>query len=185
MAMYTFAVGGLQVWIPTFLHRVRGMSVSRAAITFGLIAAINGIVATLLGGWIGDRMLKRHDGAYYRFSGMAMFAAVPLMVLAVYVTGPLMLPVVFFAVFALLIGTGPSNAAVINSVEAGVRSTALAVNTFVIHLLGDSFSPWLIGKISDHTSLQTAFSAAFVAAALSGAILVYGARFAPRLKAAV
>src|SRR5947209_4504152 len=42
MAMYTFAVGGLQVWIPTFLHRVRGMSVSRAAITFGLIAAING-----------------------------------------------------------------------------------------------------------------------------------------------
>src|SRR5215470_7357280 len=35
MAAYTFAVGGLQVWIPTFLHRVRGMKVSQAAITFG------------------------------------------------------------------------------------------------------------------------------------------------------
>jgi len=184
MAMYTFAVGGLQVWIPTFLHRVRGMSVSRAAITFGLIAAVNGVVATTLGGWIGDRMLKRHDGAYYRFSGIAMLVAVPLMILAVYATGWLMLPAIFFAVFALLINTGPSNTAVVNSVDAAIRSTALAVNTFVIHALGDAFSPALIGKISDRTSLQTAFWAAFVAAALSGVLFLYGARYAPRLKVA-
>jgi MFS family permease len=184
MAMYTFAVGGLQVWIPTFLHRVRGMSVSRAAITFGLIAAVNGLVATALGGWIGDRMLKRHDGAYYRFSGVAMVVAVPLMVLAVYATGSLMLPAIFFAVFALLILTGPSNAAVVNSVDAGIRSTALAVNTFVIHVLGDAFSPTLIGWISDRTSLQTAFWAAFVAAGLSAFFFLYGVRFAPKLKAA-
>lgn len=184
MAMYTFAVGGLQVWIPTFLHRVRGMSVSRAAITFGLIAAVNGIVATLLGGWIGDRMLKRHDGAYYKFSGWVMYAAVPLMIAAVYVAGPLMLPSIFFAVFALLIGTGPSNTAVVNSVDAGIRSTALAVNTFVIHALGDSFSPWLIGKISDHSSLQTAFWAAFVTAGLSGWLFLYGIRYAPKLSVA-
>jgi predicted MFS family arabinose efflux permease len=185
MAMYTFAVGGMQVWIPTFLHRVRGMSVSRAAIAFGLIAAINGIVATILGGWVGDRMLKRHDGAYYRFSGIAMYVAVPLMIAAVYATGPFMLPAIFFAVFALLIGTSPSNAAVVNSVDAGIRSTALAVNTFVIHALGDSFSPWLIGRISDRTSLQTAFWAAFVAAALSGWFFLYGAKFAPKLQPVV
>lgn len=185
MAMYTFAVGGLQVWIPTFLHRVRGMSVSRAAIVFGLIAAVNGIVATMLGGWIGDRMLKRHDGAYYRFSGIAMFAAVPLMVLAIYATGSLMLPAIFLAVFALLIGTGPSNTAVVNSVDAGIRSTALAVNTFLIHALGDAFSPTMIGWISDRTSLQTSFWAAFVAAGLSGWFFLYGARFAPKLRSAV
>lgn len=182
MAMYTFAVGGLQVWIPTFLHRVRGMSVSRAAITFGLIAAFNGIVATILGGWIGDRMLKRHDGGYYRFSGIAMYAAVPLMIAAVYTTGPLMIPAIFLAVFALLIGTGPSNAAVVNSVDPAIRSTALAVNTFAIHALGDAFSPTLIGWISDRSSLQTSFWAAFVAAGLSGWFFWYGARFAPRLR---
>src|SRR5262249_45204171 len=185
MAMYTFAVGGMQVWIPTFLHRVRGMSVSRAAVVFGLIAAVNGVIATLVGGWIGDRMLKRHDGAYYKFSGIAMFAAVPLMILAVYATGPLMLPAIFWAVFVLLIGTGPSNTAVVNSVDAGIRSTALAVNTFVIHALGDAFSPTLIGWISDRTSLQTAFWAAFVAAGLSGWFFIYGIRFAPKLKSAV
>jgi cyanate permease len=68
-------------------------------------------------------------------------------------------------------------------VNAGIRSTALAVNVFVIHLLGDAFSPTLIGKISDKTgSLQTAFWVAFVAAGISGIILLMGAKYAPRLK---
>ena len=95
-----------------------------------------------------------------------------------------MFPAIFLAVFALLICTGPSNTAVVNSVDAGIRSTALAVNTFVIHMLGDAFSPTFIGWISDRTSLQTSFWAAFIAAALSGWFFMYGVRFAPRLKAA-
>ena len=181
LALYTFAAGGLQVWIPTFLTRVRGVPLERAGLVFGGIVAFNGIVAVLIGGWLGDRMLKRHPGAYYTLSGLAMFAAVPVMVLAVYTAGPGMFPLMFVAVFFLLIGTAPSNAAVVNAVSARVRSTALALNVFVIHLLGDAFSPWLIGAISDRTSLPAAFSAAFVAAALSGVVMVYGSRFASRL----
>jgi MFS transporter, Spinster family, sphingosine-1-phosphate transporter len=183
MAAYTFAVGGMQVWIPTFLQRLRGMDVKTANIDFSLIVIINGIGATLLGGWIGDRLLKRYAGAYYTFSGVAMLIAVPFMIAAIYTTGRGMFPAIFAAVFFILIGTGPTNAALVNSVSASIRSTALAVNVFVIHLLGDAFSPTLIGRISDKThSLQTAFWVAFAAAAISGLILLYGARFAPRLK---
>lgn len=185
MAAYSFAVGGMQVWMPTFLERVRHLNLSTANATFGLITLFNGFVATLLGGWIGDRLLKKYFGAYYTFPGIAMLVAVPFMVLAVYVAGPLMFPCIFVAVFLLLIGTGPTNAALVNSVSAGIRSTALAVNVFVIHLLGDAFSPTLMGKVSDKTgSLQIAFWTAFVAAAISGIILIYGARFAPRIKPA-
>lgn len=183
MAMYTFAVGGMQVWIPTFLVRLRGLDLKAANIDFGLITIFNGIVATLLGGWIGDRLLRRYFGAYYTFSGIAMLIAVPLMVAAIYVRGRLMFPAIFAAVFFILVGTGPSNAALVNSVSASIRSTALAVNVFVIHLLGDAISPTLIGRISDQTgSLQKAFWMAFAAAAISGAVLLYGARFAPRFR---
>jgi MFS family permease len=182
LAMYTFAVGGLQVWMPTFLVRVRGLSLPTANAVFGAIALFNGIVAVLLGGWMGDRLLKRYYGAYYTFSGIAMFVAVPFMVMAIYFSGRLMYPAIFLAVFFLLINTGPINAAIVNSVNAQIRSTALAVNVFVIHLLGDAFSPSLIGAISDRSSLPTAFNAAFVGAALSGVILIYGAKFAPRFK---
>jgi MFS family permease len=183
MALYTFAIGGMQVWIPTFLIRLRGLDLKTANIDFALITVINGIGATLLGGWLGDRLLKRYFGAYYTFSGIAMLVGVPFMVAAIYTTGRLMFPAIFAAVFFILIGTGPTNTALVNSVSASIRSTALAVNVFVIHLLGDAFSPTLIGRLSDRTgSLQTAFWVAFVAAGISGAILLYGARFAPRFK---
>ncbi|HEV7550241.1 MAG TPA: MFS transporter, partial [Candidatus Angelobacter sp.] len=183
MAAYTFAMGGMQVWIPTFLVRLRGFDLKTANIDFSYIVIINGIGATLLGGWIGDSLLKRYYGAYYSFSGIAMLIAVPFMVAAIYLTGSLMFPAMFVAVFFVLVGTGPTNAALVNSVSASIRSTALAVNVFVIHLLGDAFSPTLIGRISDKTgSLQVAFWVAFAAAALSGLILLYGARFAPRFK---
>ena len=183
MAAYTFAMGGMQVWIPTFLVRLRGLDLKTANIDFSYIVIANGIGATLLGGWLGDRLLKRYYGAYYTFSGLAMLVAVPFMIAAIYTVGPLMFPAIFAAVFFVLIGTGPTNAALVNSVSASIRSTALAVNVFVIHLLGDAFSPALIGRVSDKTgSLQTAFWMAFAAAGLSGLILLYGAKYAPRLQ---
>lgn len=185
MAMYTFAVGGMQVWIPTFLQRLHGLDVKTANIDFSVIVIVNGIGATLLGGWLGDRLLKRYFGAYYSFSGIAMLIAVPFMMAAIYARGRLMFPAIFAAVFFILIGTGPTNAALVNSVSASIRSTALAVNVFIIHLLGDAFSPTLIGRISDKTgSLQIAFWVAFAAAGISGLILLYGAKFAPRFQAA-
>ncbi|HVG90903.1 MAG TPA: MFS transporter [Alphaproteobacteria bacterium] len=185
MAMYTFAVGGMQVWIPTFLQRLRGLDVKTANIDFSAIVIVNGIGATLLGGWLGDRLLKRYFGAYYSFSGIAMLIAVPFMMAAIYARGRLMFPAIFAAVFFILIGTGPTNAALVNSVSASIRSTALAVNVFIIHLLGDAFSPTLIGRISDKTgSLQIAFWVAFAAAGISGLILLYGAKFAPRFQSA-
>ncbi len=181
MALYTFAVGGMQVWIPTFLVQLRGMNLQTANIVFAIILGFNGVFATLLGGWLGDRWLKKYFGAYYSFSGIAMLVAVPFMVLAIYTKGKMMLPAIFVAVFLLLVGTGPSNAALVNSVGPQIRSTALAVNVFIIHLLGDAFSPAVIGRIADWKSLPVAFWTAFLAAAISGVIFLYGARFAPKL----
>jgi predicted MFS family arabinose efflux permease len=180
LAMYTFALGGLQQWMPTFLYRVRHIPLDQATTIFGAMTGATAIVATLTGGWLGDRLLKRQQGAYYTLSGVAMLAAVPLMMVAIYMTGSPMIPAMCLAEFFLLLNTGPLNAAIVNSVDAKIRSTALAVNVVVIHLLGDVPSPSIIGWISDKTSsLQTGFWVTFVAAALSGVIHVYGSRYAP------
>jgi fucose permease len=66
-------------------------------------------------------------------------------------------------------------------VGASIRATAIAVNLFVIHLLGDAVSPTLIGKISDRTNLQIAFLAAVAAIIMAAIILFYGMRFAPSI----
>jgi MFS transporter, Spinster family, sphingosine-1-phosphate transporter len=182
-AMMTFAVGGLQVWMPTFLVRVRHLHLDRANTIFGLMTVVSGTVATLLGGWIGDRLLRRTHAAYQLVSAIGMAVSIPAIVIAIYSHGPAMLPAIFVGEFFLLLNTAPLNAALVNSVSASIRATALAVNIFTIHLLGDAFSPTLIGYISDRSNLETGLTSMIVAVALSAAVLFYGMRFAPKLPA--
>ncbi|MGC2321284.1 MAG: MFS transporter [Terriglobales bacterium] len=183
MAMMTFALGGISVFLPKFLSQYRGMSLDHANLLLGLSIGANGIVATLFGGWLGDRLLRKTDSAYYLVSGAGMALGIPAMIVALYVAGRPMMPGIVAAEFLLLVSTGPLNAAVVNSVSATVRSSAIGVNLIVIHILGDAFSPPLMGYISDRSSLPSAFIAAVVATALSAAVLFYGMRYAPRLHA--
>jgi len=181
-AMMTFALGGLSVWMPTFLSRARGMKLNDANILFGEAVLVAGFLATMLGGWLGDHLLRKTRSAYYLVSAVGMAVALPFMVVALYHQGRLMFPAIFLALFFLLLNTGPLNAAIVNSVGAPIRATAIAVNVFTIHILGDVPSPPLIGYISDKTgSLSQGFSVAVIAVALSAAILFFGMRFAPQV----
>jgi len=179
MATMTFALGGLQVWMPTFLHRVHGYSLEQATIIFGSSTLVNGLVASITGGWLSDRLLKRTKAAHYLVSAVSLGLGIPAMCVALFASGNLMIAGIFVAEFLLLLNTGPLNAAVINSVGPHVRATALAVNIFIFHLLGDVPSSALIGWLSDKYSMQMAFVGPVIAIALSSAILFYGMKFAP------
>jgi MFS transporter, Spinster family, sphingosine-1-phosphate transporter len=181
MAMMTFALGGLQVWMPTFLHRVHGYSLLDANVLFGASTILNGIVASLAGGWISDWLLRRTRSAHYLVSAVSLALGIPAMCFALFAGGKLMIVGIFLAEFFLLLNTGPLNAAVINSVGPHVRATALAVNIFIFHLLGDVPSAYLIGYMSDKYSLRMAFLGPVLTIALSSAILFYGMRFAPEV----
>lgn len=180
-AMLTFALGGLQVWMPTFLTRVRQVPLERSNLIFGGMTVIAGTVATVLGGWLGDRLLRRTPAGYQLLSAVGMTLSIPAMMVAIWYAGTPMYPAIFIGEFFLLLNTAPLNAALVNSVSARIRATALAVNIFVIHLLGDAFSPTLIGYISDKSNLQTGMVSMVVAVALAAAILFYGMRFAPKI----
>ena len=182
MAMMTFALGGIQVWMPTFLSRSRGYSLESANFMFGIIIVVDGILASLAGGWLGDYLLPRMKGSYYFVSAASMALGVPFMIAALFMQGPVMLPAIALAAFFLLLNTSPLNAAVINSVGAHIRAMALAVNIFVFHLLGDVPSPTLMGYVADKSTLQAAFILPVLAMIASSAILFYGMRFAPAVR---
>jgi MFS transporter, Spinster family, sphingosine-1-phosphate transporter len=179
MAAMTFSLGGIQVWMPQFLYSERHYSLESANLNFAAIVAFDGILASLAGGWLGDLLLRRIKSAYYLVSAVTMALGVPFMIVALFVPGRLMLPAIGVAAFLLLFNTSPLNAAVINSVGAQIRATALAVNIFIIHLLGDVPSPTMMGWLADRRSLQAAFILPVIAMLISAAILFYGMRFAP------
>jgi len=179
MAASTFSLGGIQVWMPTFLSVARGYSLKAADELFGAIVVIDGIVASLAGGWLGDRLLPRMRGSYYFVSAVSMGLGVPVMIVALFFKGPVMLPAIAVAAFLLLLNTSPLNTALVNSVGAHIRATAIALNIFIFHLLGDVPSPTLMGYVADRRSLEAAFVLPVIAMAVSSAILFYGMRFAP------
>lgn len=150
MVLMTFTMGGLAFWMPTFLQRAHGMDESSAGVIFGGLTVVAGLLATLVGGHLGDRAFARSQGGYLRVSGWGLIIGAPV-TLAMALLG-LRLPVLilaFVAEFFLFLNTGPLNAALIGCVPANLRASSIALNVLFIHAFGDAISPYLIGGISD------------------------------------
>ena len=181
MAMWTFAVGGISTWFPAFLGRFAGYSVAGAGLTAGEITAIDGLLATIAGGWLAQRWLRRNHRALYLVSAWSAVLAIPFGALVFFGPPRLLIAAAYLAEFFIFLSTGPLNTAIVNSVAAPIRSTAISVNLLIIHLLGDFPSPHLIGWISDRHNLRYGLAATLISLGVSGVILFSGARFAPRL----
>ncbi|MGZ4808676.1 MAG: spinster family MFS transporter [Thermoanaerobaculia bacterium] len=170
-AAYTFALGGLGVWTPAFLERVRGLPRSEATVTFGAIVLITGFTGTFIGGWLGDYLLKWTKSSYLWVCGISSLIAAPVALVAfthpnksVYMTAIVIAEILVFA------STGPVNSAIVNLVSPTERATAVALSILIIHLLGDVPSPPLIGILSDASSLGKAFLIVPAAILVSGII---------------
>jgi MFS family permease len=181
LAMLTFAMGGISNWMPTFLHRFSGLSVGKAGLTVGAITVIDGLAGTLTGGWIAQRWLKTDDRALYLLSFWSVALTLPCGIVVFFGPASWAIPSLFFTEFFLFLNTGPLNAAIVNSVSAPVRATAISLNLFCIHAFGDTFSPTIIGAISDRSSLRIGLGATLIFLVISAVILRAGARFAPHL----
>ena len=80
--------------------RERGYSLESANFMFGIMIVVDGILASLAGGWLGDYLLPRMKGAYYFVSAASMALGVPFMIVALFMRGPLMLPAIAVAAFS-------------------------------------------------------------------------------------
>jgi len=180
-AAYTFALGGLAFWTPTFLERIRGLSKAEATVQFGVIIVATGFVGTFAGGWLGDYFLKRSSQSYLWVSGFATIAAAPAALIAfVSENRAVYMSAIVVAELLLFASTGPINSAIVNLVAPTERATAVALSILTIHLLGDVPSPPLIGLISDASSLLKAFLLLPVAIAAAGVIWLLAARSGAR-----
>jgi len=183
LAALTFAMGGISAWVPTFLNRSAGLSVGNASLVVGAITVIDGIAGTLTGGWIAQRWLRTNYRALYLVSFWSVALTLPCGVLVFFGPAALTVPALFAAEFFLFLNTGPLNAAIVNSVSGPVRATAVSINLFCIHCFGDTFSPQIIGAISDHSNLSIGLGATLTTLVFSCILLRVGARFAPPLEA--
>jgi MFS transporter, Spinster family, sphingosine-1-phosphate transporter len=168
--------------MPTFLHRNAGLSVANASLMVGAITVVDGIAGTLIGGWVAQRWLRSNHRALYLLSFWSVVLTLPCGAMVFFGPKAFAIPALFAAEFFLFLNAGPLNAAIVNSVSAPVRATAISINLLCIHLFGDTFSPQIIGAISDRTNLAIGLGATLIFLILSAVILMAGSRFAPPLE---
>ena len=175
-AAYTFAVGGLAFWMPTFLERVRAVPVQQATTGFGAIVVVTGFLGTFLGGWLGDYCLRYTRQAYLWVSAFATLLALPLAIASLGSSTPsVFYPALVLAELLLFMSTGPINSVIVGLVSPAHRASAVALSVLAIHTLGDVVSPPLIGSLSDRTSLGEAVLLVPIAVAASGIFWVLAA----------
>ncbi|MEO7113275.1 MAG: MFS transporter, partial [Polyangiaceae bacterium] len=176
-AAFTFAMGGFAYWAPNFLADVHKLPLDVANKTFGTIAVVTGVIGALLGGWLGDRAALANvtaarsspdsrgaatddDNAslgYLRVCAWTTLAGAPLALIAILSpSAGAFFKWTFPAEIALFMSSSPINAVILRSVPVERRASAMALSVFVIHLLGDLWSPPLIGWISDMSSMRPA-----------------------------
>lgn len=149
-AAQTFAVGGFAAWAPVFLYRVHGMTNESANHFFGLSVAGTGLVATMLGGWLGTRWQRTSGVGYEWVLALSAIAAAPASFAAFMIPSLGLAKVALvLAMFLLFFATGPVNTLILETVPAVMRATAMAASIFSIHMFGDVWSPRIIGYFSD------------------------------------
>ena len=145
-----FVLGGAAFWLPTYLQRRFSLGTGTAGTLAGGVLVV-GLAGSLLGGTIADRLAIRRRSASNLVVGVAGF-----ILGAVFVALALLMPSLALFVPMFLLGAaclylynGPYTAVKQNIVLPTVRATAVTVALLIEHLLGDSYAPFAIGKLSD------------------------------------
>ena len=173
-AAYTFAIGGLSFWAPSYFEHVRGLPLNEADRLIGTAAVVSGLFGTFAGGYAGDWLQKRVRGGYLWMSGAAMLIAVPFAWLALAQTSDRTTYTwaLFVAQFFVFLSTGPINVVIVSVVPIAMRATAMAVSIFAIHLFGDAISPTILGIAADLAGWPAAGVIVPVVIGVSGLIWV-------------
>ncbi|MDB6122704.1 MAG: Major facilitator superfamily 1 [Pedosphaera sp.] len=154
---YTFAIGAFGTWGPTFLVRVHHVAIDKAGTFFGLVLVVSGLLGTLIGGFAATAWQKRNKAGYAWTLGLSVLIAVPVVVMAFLAKDrTISMACLAASMFLLFLSTGPVNTLIIETVPVNLRSSAMAVSIFAIHLFGDMWSSEIVGHLSDKWGLRYA-----------------------------
>jgi len=150
LTAYAFGLGAFAAWGPTFLNRVHGLELSFADQFFGGMLVIAGLLGTLIGGFAASAWRKK-SRAGYAYLLTVSAAMTVLAATAAFLSASTQVSMAFLgaAMFLAFLPTGPTNTLIIESVPVSLRARAMATSIFVIHLLGDFWSPVIVGRLAD------------------------------------
>jgi len=150
-----FVLASNAFWLPTVLHRRFDLSVSKAGLLAGIVLVVGGLIGTLGGGWIADRLAIKTPAAHLQV-GIAGFligaVGISIALVAPMNIGPIpiFIPAFLITVVCMYLHSGPFTAVSQNVVSPALRASSVTLLLFISHVFGDSHSTFDVGFLSDH-----------------------------------
>jgi MFS family permease len=176
------------------------MDIETSSLLLGGVLVVAGTVGVILGGIAADRCTRRFTYGRALVLACTLSLAGPVLYAGIQTgwEGPWFVGLdgTFFGSLVTMVGTdwiwfftaafitgalmsayhGPLTALIHEIVPARMRASAFAAYVLVIHLIGDTLSPALIGYVSDTLSLKTGLEFVTIAITASGFAFIVVAR---------
>ncbi|ESQ46184.1 hypothetical protein EUTSA_v10000128mg [Eutrema salsugineum] len=145
---YNFVIGAYSYWGPKAGYNIYKMR--NADMIFGAVTIICGIVGTLSGGFILDRVTATIPNAFKLLSGATFLGAI--FCFTAFTLKSLYGFIALFALGELLVFAtqAPVNYVCLHCVKPSLRPLSMAISTVGIHIFGDVPSSPLVGILQDH-----------------------------------
>ena len=172
-----FAAGGYNAWLKEFLTREKHMSEAEAT-TMLVLALFGGLGGILVGGRVADRLRARLANGRLWIIVLGMTLTIPCAVLAIELpAGPALYAAGVATMFFISWYHAPMAASVDDLAPPGKTVAAQGLVIFTMHMLGTAPASWVVGEVSERSSLALAMwvpTAALAVAALCMAIATTG-----------
>ena len=161
-AVHNFNMYAIGAFITPFLMRYHGADIQSANFVSMIVYGVMGAPGLLIGGFIGDAVMKRRTNGRMLVGATAILFSIPLLYFA------LSQPRGATTAFLVLMGLGCAlmyfyystvYSTIQDIVEPGLRGTAMAVYFFAMYVLGASLGPYATGIMSDFFTKRAAQTA--------------------------
>lgn len=151
-----FISGALLAWLPSYLHRVYGMSVAKAALVAAVFVLSSAAGMTIFGN-LSDRFGNRSPAKKLSLAVTYCLACFVLLSVAFQLPpGPPQLALIGLGMFIGAGTVGPAGAMVANLTPPPLHGTAFATLSLANNLLGLAPGPIVVGLLADSYGLTTA-----------------------------
>ena len=149
-ALFGLAANSLSIWGPTFITRVYRYDLATIGFYAGILSLVAGVPATVLGGYLSDRLRRVGPGGRMRLTSLAALFAIPIWLLLLFSTSPGLLLLSNFVLLGLsLLWVGPAMADVHDIAGPHLRGLGIGIFICAVNLTAYGVGAPLIGKIND------------------------------------
>jgi MFS family permease len=140
---------GYGVWGPTFLARVHGMGLTEIGLWLGVLGASGGLIGTLAGGALSDRLTPRDLRWYMWIAAFSCLVNVPVNCALLFASTNVTLALYFPHSLIHGLYVGPLFATMQVVARPQMRALVVAIHLMIVNLIGLGLGPLVVGMLND------------------------------------